>query len=135
MALNEKTQKDLHLVFTTSVEDIRFAKKQQWQLTYYALILMAAITYFRLERHFSPCWSKVLIIAIASATFILIVNMEYTIVRTYRPRLADTRCHLSEEFKDIWKREDSYLEWYYKIWYFLVLTGTIAIAASLLLSI
>jgi hypothetical protein len=135
MVVDEKTQKDLHLIYTASIEDIKFAKRQQWQLTYYALISMGALMYLKTRYHLPFCWGdaliNVLIIIIAIFAIFLLWKMENDI-RRYRGRIRQARILLSDQFKNIIELDANYLKASYKIGYLLIMSTTLAVAAFLL---
>ena len=39
-------QQDIHLAYNALIEDIRFAKAQQWKITYYAFLVLGSVAYF-----------------------------------------------------------------------------------------
>ena len=130
-----ETQKDLHLLYTTSVDDIRFTKKQQWQYTYYALMLMAGIAYLMKTYPGFYFLGDIFIGAIAIPTILLIDKAENDIVTKYRPRIKATHKRLSNTFQRIVKLHKKYTERIYGIGYFLVLFFTVLGTALLLIFI
>ncbi len=134
MALDK--QKDLHLIYTSSVEDIRFAKSQQWRLTYYALILMVALMYLKTKYPLCFSWDDVLINSliplIAGVAITFLWKMEGDI-RRYRGRIKGVRAFLTGPFKNIIKLEANYLERGYKSGYVAIMSGTLVGAALLLM--
>jgi hypothetical protein len=149
MTLDNETQQDLHLIYTTSVEDIRFAKKQQWQMVYYALILMGAIFYLKLHLQLDSFWILILRIAIfmiAAIAIYMIIKIDHDLVG-YRFTMTQVRGCLSQEFIAIRKIAPNYLKdkFYikgipipippYKMSYSLAQMATIAATAIILISI
>ena len=109
--LDDKIQKDLHLIYSVSIDDIRFAKQQQWRMTYYALLLMAGIFYIRTNNQFPLIWHIILIIItvlIAGFAVVFIIEIENDIVG-YRHRIVQTRKGLSDEFIRTIKIHKDYL--------------------------
>jgi len=152
--MNEEVQKDLHLVYTTSVGDIKFAKLQQWRITYYALVLMIGIFY--LIKHYSLhlTWIFVLqlvipILALSAVSFLIKIEND---IFKYRSKMVQTGERLSNEFKKINPVDENYLKrkrvniintiWkfsilipLYKTEYLHIQMGTISIVGFLLLLI
>lgn len=131
---DEKTQKDLHLIYSTTVEDIRFAKRQQWQITYYALILMAAIYYFMGKYQVFPL-SKILISIVGFVTIVLLCRIEKDIHSRYRPRIDAVRNKLSHDFQSIILIEQDYLKSKYKFGYLFIMCMTVLLFSVLLIVI
>jgi hypothetical protein len=134
-------QKDLHLIYSISIEDIRFAKKQQWQISFYALALMVGLAFLQ-GTSTLPYWLtdiplfknifNVLISAVALAGILLLLGIERDI-RKYRTRVQQVRNKLSPQAQEILKLERGYTLLLYKWYYAALLCGTIAIAGVLLL--
>lgn len=106
------TQKDLHLIFTTSVEDIKFAKLQQWRITYYAMLLMAGIFYIRTYYQLHCFWHICLIIFILVLAFIalmLLYKIEKDILK-YRTRIKEIQGNLSQNIQGIYDLDKNYVK-------------------------
>ena len=101
--INDETRQDLHLSYTTSVEDIRFAKQQQWRLTYYALLLMIGIFYLRSNNELDLIWHialALITVGIAVSAVLLIIEIEKDL-HGYRSKMIKIENALSSEFKKI----------------------------------
>ena len=137
MALDDQTHKDLHLIFKSDIDNIRFAKKQQWRITYYALILMVGIKYlaqkYKLFLFSKNISSSVIIWLIAIAALVAFGKCEWDICTNYRKRLRETRQRLSSEFKKVYQPKKIYGSWLYDLLWILFLCGTIVVAALLLI--
>ena len=99
--INDETRQDLHLIYTTSIGDIRFAKQQQWRLTYYALLLIIGIFYLRSSNELHLFWHIVLVLitlVIAISAVLLIIEIEKDL-HGYRSTMIKIENALSNEFK------------------------------------
>lgn len=136
MTTNDQTQEDLHLVFQTSLDDIRFAKRQQWRITYYSIILMGTIEYFSQKFNlflFSySISSSTIIFLIMTAAVLAFIKCESDISK-YRDRLSGARKMLSTDFKDIYRLEETHSSWIYSLPWILFLCGPIVATGILLI--
>jgi len=105
---NDRTRQDLHLLYTTSVGDIRFAKQQQWRFTYYALLLMTGIFYLRSNTELHLCWH----IALAATTLLIAVFAVWVIIRIeddllrYRSKMIEVENRLPNIFGNLSKTKE-----------------------------
>lgn len=121
---------DLHLLYSELAQDIKFIKKQQWQVTYYALLLMAPPTYFKSQSLLSTCLYQWIIwcIGIVAVTLLLWMERDTHIKRT---KLWHTGRQLSEQFQNTLKiAPQARLSWY--VIYAILLAVTVFLAALLL---
>lgn len=118
MTLNNETQEDLRLTYSISVDDIRFAKRQQWQITYYALILLAGIFYLMTFHQISFWWEfilRVLMGVIAFSAIVFIIRIENDMVG-YRSRMLQAQRCLSAEFKKLHPKPRNYTNVWFTVW-------------------
>ena len=101
--MNPAIHKDLHLIYTTSIGDIRFAKQQQWRLTYYALLLIIGVFYLRSSDELHLFWHiflALITLVIAISAVLLIIEIEKDLYG-YRSKMIKIENALSGEFKKI----------------------------------
>jgi len=140
---DDQTQKDLHLIYAISVEDIKFAKQQQWRITYYTLILMASIFYLRTYYQLHYFCDIFLLIAtplIAFVALYILIKIESDMLN-YRSKIVQVNDSLSDEFININQISKKYLKTcnifnisipLHKCEFLLIQIITISIAAILL---
>ena len=147
MPLSDKVQKDLHLLYNATNEDIRFAKSQKWRITYYTILLMGGLTYLKVT-HIPHSWladipllSKIpllgnvynlSIIVLAILTVYLIQSIESDIRNKYRPKIKEITARLTVTFKKTHTIDPHYLRIRYNWLYSAVLSLTVIVAAFLL---
>lgn len=104
----ESTVADFRMRYQITINDIKYIKTRQWAVTYYLLLLYAAIIGFseiiKPDQGILPCWQRVVlyltIVGIAVFGIFLLNNFEKTLAR-YRKGLIDGIVpNLSEDFKD-----------------------------------
>ncbi len=101
--LNGGNPEDCRLLYAIYTQDIRFAKQQQWRITYYALILMGAIAYFMEKSKMSyfldiaiyPGVGIVLIflVAFSSICLLVLINHNINVYREIIENMDETKRH------------------------------------------
>ena len=131
--LNGKDPEDYRLIYSISVDDIRFAKQQQWRITYYTLIIMSGIYYIRSHYILSCFWEIFLPIctSVACISAVVILGFIEKDIRRYRSRLLQVRASLTNEFMSIVKLDKKYLTKSYKPGYLLIQRVSILVSAYL----
>ncbi len=107
---NNQTQKDLHLIYSISVEDIKFAKLQQWRITYYTFMLVGGIFYLRRYHHIYIDFIfhlAALVVPLAAIWFLVMIERN---ILEYRFKLVKVRGCLSDEFMCINPIDKNYLK-------------------------
>ena len=125
---------DLHLLYSELTQDIKFIKKQQWQVTYYAVMLMAPPTYFKSKCLLSICLYRGIIWGIGIVALALLLWMAND-AHIKRIKLWHTGRQLSEEFQRILDIKPQAPKRPYYFIYAILLGATVIFAAWLLHSL
>ena len=87
--LSGKDPEDYRLLYSIYTHDIRFAKQQQWRITYYAFILMSGIYYIRTHNQSHLFWHiflQIILLIIAFTAVYFVLKIENRILR-YRCKI------------------------------------------------
>jgi hypothetical protein len=103
----DRAMADFRMRYQVTIDDIKYIKTRQWAVTYYLLLLYAAVIGFykimKPDHGIIPCWQKVVlyltIVGIAVFGIFFLNKLEKTLAR-YRKRLIDDIVpNLSEDFR------------------------------------
>jgi len=99
---NDDEKQELRLLYEVSVKDLEFFKRQQWLVSYYAVLIYG--TLFALAR-VTTLGELVFCLAVGGVALlssVLLLILEHSIgVR--RDRLEAVRENFTQKFKDAWK--------------------------------
>lgn len=104
-SLSESDHSELELLYTVSVSDIAFFKRQQWSITNYALVIEAAtIAIVRLLGSIERCerWLLVVLIMATLVVGLFLVNALHTSITARRDRLKNIRAKFGSAFNHAW---------------------------------
>lgn len=129
----DQTNAQLIALMQNAWDLIEFAKTQQWRVTYYALLLFAAIAGIKKGGIFGQeCWQAIAlaIVVLITATFaIWVIFHSHRAQWKARKRIVRCAKHFSDEFSDSWKKPKHFeARWYY-VWYPSLLADLTAFAA------
>jgi hypothetical protein len=110
----ESTFADFRMVYQALLNDLENAKRREWSLPYYLLLLFAAIIGFSKTIGLDKigCWEKSALVIVAAAIALFgTVYLGYLTGKMiwYRRRRDDARSHLSTDFQEFekkWPRPD-----------------------------
>jgi hypothetical protein len=116
----DKTQEELLMLFPVVIDDIKTLKRQQWTITYYGLLLLAAIIGFygllRSPYNHASCLEKGLLLAAAIVVFVVctgyLIEHQYRLTQ-YRKRLEKIRNEFTERTKEIVDVREDYTSFGY----------------------
>lgn len=124
--VNATAREELKLLYEVSVKDLDFFKRQQWLVSYYAVVLYAALFALSGKATLDKMWFYLVVCGVAIMASILLLNLEHSIgVR--RDRLKAIRENFSEEFKGAWKAGKKLKEYHVVVYFMLfgVLAGAV----------
>jgi len=106
----ESTFADFRMVYQALLNDLENTKRREWSLTYYLLLLFAAIIGFSktigLDKIGYSCWEKWVLLVIAAAIVVFgTCYLRYLTTKMiwYRRRIDNARSHLSTDFQEFEK--------------------------------
>ena len=118
---NKEFPQDFRMRFQVILDDIKYIKSRQWSVTYYLLLLFAAIIGFSsLLNHGCLERSTLLTIAILVALLGTFYQVDFqTRLFNYRKRLIDKVLpNLSDKFQKTEKEPPRYTSWFRDFWAF-----------------
>ena len=132
----DRIQNDLHLLYTNTVEDIKFAKTQMWQITFFAISLMLALAFLRNSFNSIDVGFVFVIGIIALFAIVLIIKIQRDIHKKYRTKITEIQnisSVITNVFPVIFGDEiRKYKKWHYDISYWLILIASILAVAVLI---
>ena len=104
---DDKKDKELRLLYSLTIDDIRYAKRLQWNLVYYSLLtlggILAIYKYISSSLEVSHLMKIILLlisITVSSLGIIYIGNLQKSLAK-YRERLISIRSYFSTEVEKI----------------------------------
>ena len=135
---DDQIQAQLGLLFDDARDNIRFAKQQQWLISSYALLILAAISsIYQIERfkslRLSDWWMYTLCICsfVVSSLATFYLCKFHNWLRGERMRLYRVRQNFSEEFRRARGEKKGHLKWYRGLEIILPLVGFFISGASI----
>jgi hypothetical protein len=98
MARNRKFTEQIEAVYSDAVENIRFAKGQQWRVVYFAALIYAASFFIASKEHILPladwrCWLSVAVILTCLFSIGMLADLQFR-------GLAKNRCRINWVYKN-----------------------------------